>query len=118
MEKYDEEIFEAVADIVASALEENEVDINAEGGKKVAEFFLASAALELRASAVIEFLRIIGSSGGSGDDVLSFKTDNFNLQHLCILLLSPVICDGKNGSSNRLKLPQPQIPMIGNGPAI
>ena len=41
MEKYDEEIFEAVADIVASALEENEVDINAEGGKKVAEFFLA-----------------------------------------------------------------------------
>ena len=41
MEKYDEEIFEAVADIVASALEENEVDINAEGGRKVAEFFLA-----------------------------------------------------------------------------
>ena len=41
MEKYDEEIFEAVADIVASALEENEVDITAEGGKQVAEFFLA-----------------------------------------------------------------------------
>ena len=41
MEKYDEEIFEAVADMVASALEENEVDISAEGGRQVAEFFLA-----------------------------------------------------------------------------
>ena len=41
MEKYDEEIFEAVADIVSSALEENEVEISAEGGKQVAEFFMA-----------------------------------------------------------------------------
>ena len=54
----------------------------------------------------------------SGDDILCFELDNFDLQHLCILPLSPVICDGKNGSSNRLTLPQPQIPMIGNGPAI
>ena len=41
MELYDEDIFEVVAEIVASTMEENEISIDAEGGKKVAEYFRA-----------------------------------------------------------------------------
>lgn len=41
MDRYDEDIFEAVAEIVAATMEESEVEVNAEGGKQVAEYFLA-----------------------------------------------------------------------------
>jgi len=41
MKKYDEEIFEAVTEIVASTMEESEVELSAEGGKAVAEYFRA-----------------------------------------------------------------------------
>ncbi len=41
MDRYDEDIFEAVAEIVAATMEEAEVDVSAEGGKQVAEYFLA-----------------------------------------------------------------------------
>ena len=41
MDRYDEDIFEAVAEIVAATMEENEVAVNAEGGRQVAEYFLA-----------------------------------------------------------------------------
>lgn len=41
MDRYDEDIFKAVAEIVAATLEESEVEVSAEGGSKVAEYFLA-----------------------------------------------------------------------------
>ncbi len=39
--KFNEEAFEGTIDIVAAAMEEAEVELSAEGGKKVAEFFEA-----------------------------------------------------------------------------
>ena len=41
MDRYDEDIFEAVAEIVAATMEESEVEVNVEGGRQVAEYFLA-----------------------------------------------------------------------------
>ena len=39
--KFNEEAFEGTIDIVAAAMEEAEVELSAEGGEKVAEFFEA-----------------------------------------------------------------------------
>lgn len=39
--KFNEEVFEGTIDIVAAAMEEAEVELSAEGGEKVAEFFEA-----------------------------------------------------------------------------
>ena len=61
---------------------------------------------------MISIFRTDAFSGGSGDDVLSLELDNFNLQHLRILLLSQMICDGQKDSAHRLKLPQPEIQFV------
>ena len=41
MVNYDDFIFSAVTEIVAATMEEAKVELNAEGGKQVAEYFLA-----------------------------------------------------------------------------
>ena len=41
MVNYDDFIFSAVTEIVAATMEETKVELNAEGGKQVAEYFLA-----------------------------------------------------------------------------
>ena len=41
MKTYDELIFSAVTEIVAATMEETEVELNAEGGRQVAEYFLS-----------------------------------------------------------------------------
>ena len=56
--KFNEEAFEGTIDIVAAAMEEAEVELSAEGGKKVAEFF----------EAIYERLAVIAQEGEDDDD--------------------------------------------------
>lgn len=56
--KYNEEAFEGTIDIVAAAMEEAEVELTAEGGKKVAEFF----------EAIYQRLAVIAQDGEDDED--------------------------------------------------
>ena len=56
--KFNEEAFEGTIDIVAAAMEEAEVELSAEGGKKVAEFF----------EAIYKRLAVIAQEGEDDDD--------------------------------------------------
>ena len=56
--KFNEEAFEGTIDIVAAAMEEAEVELSAEGGKKVAEFF----------EAIYERLAVIAQEGEDDDE--------------------------------------------------
>ncbi len=56
--KYNEEAFEGTIDIVAAAMEEAEVELSAEGGKQVAEFF----------EAIYKRLAVIAAADDDDDD--------------------------------------------------
>ena len=56
--KFNEEAFEGTIDIVAAAMEEAEVELTAEGGKKVAEFF----------EAIYQRLAVIAQDGEDDED--------------------------------------------------
>ena len=64
--KFNEEAFEGTIDIVAAAMEEAEVELSAEGGKKVAEFF----------EAIYQRLAVIAQEGDDGDEDDEEKEDD------------------------------------------